>query len=59
MFEVLLFTVAIGPDRAPFPRRVDLTMKIYLTICSQKKKLRGRSPQENYTDRATAACRRS
>jgi hypothetical protein len=24
-----------------------------------KKKLRGRSPQANYTDRATAACRRS
>jgi hypothetical protein len=23
------------------------------------KKLRGRSPQANYTDRATAACRRS
>jgi hypothetical protein len=24
-----------------------------------KTKLRGRSPQANYTDRATAACRRS
>jgi hypothetical protein len=29
---------------------------IYFII---KTKLRGRSPQANYTDRATAACRRS
>jgi hypothetical protein len=29
------------------------------TLYSFKKKLRGRSPQANYNDRATAVCRRS
>jgi hypothetical protein len=29
------------------------------SLVNKKAKLRGRSPQENYTDRATAACRRS
>jgi hypothetical protein len=28
-------------------------------VTTEKTKLRGRSPQANYTDRATAACRRS
>jgi hypothetical protein len=31
----------------------------YALIILKKTKLRGRSPQANYTDRATAACRRS
>jgi hypothetical protein len=29
------------------------------TVLNHKKKLRGFSPQANYTERATAACRRS
>jgi hypothetical protein len=32
---------------------------IYVTVQLEEIKLRGRSPQANYTDRATAACRRS
>jgi hypothetical protein len=31
----------------------------YCLLGGNKKKLRGFSPQANYTDRATAACRRS
>jgi hypothetical protein len=31
----------------------------YVVIARGKKKLHGRSPRANYTDRATAACRRS
>jgi hypothetical protein len=34
----------------------DFQLKLYT---KQKKKLRGFSPQANYTDRATAACRQS
>jgi hypothetical protein len=32
---------------------------MYVDSITKKTKLRGRSPQANYTDRATAACRRS
>jgi hypothetical protein len=39
---------------------VQLTGKSVRTCTLKlKEKLRGRSPQANYTDRATAACRRS
>jgi hypothetical protein len=41
------------------PRRLT-TLRAYTACCSdQKTKLRGLSPQAKYTDRATAACRRS
>jgi hypothetical protein len=33
--------------------------EVILVILKTKTKLRGRSPQANYTHRATAACRRS
>jgi hypothetical protein len=35
------------------------TSQIYITDLLTKTNLRGRNPQANYTDRATAACRRS
>jgi hypothetical protein len=36
-------------------------MEVYalLDLCKHMKKLHGLSPRANYTDRATAACRRS
>jgi hypothetical protein len=35
------------------------TYEVLMDLIFYKKKLRGFSPQANYTDRATAACRRS
>jgi hypothetical protein len=35
------------------------TFSFYISEDSYKSELRGFSPQTNYTDRATAACRRS
>jgi hypothetical protein len=34
-------------------------LNIFLNLTLEKEKLRAFSPQANYTDRATAACRRS
>jgi hypothetical protein len=40
--------------------KISVTAEIFGFIQGQNKnKLRGFSPQANYTDRATAACRRS
>jgi hypothetical protein len=36
-----------------------ITILYFYDVNEKKTKLRGRSPQANYTDRATAACRRS
>jgi hypothetical protein len=36
-----------------------ITERAFLNNKTKLKKLRGRSPQANYTDRETAACRRS
>jgi hypothetical protein len=49
--------IRITQDRIQWRILVDTAMKMefYLKI----EKLRGRSPQTNYTDRATGACQRS
>jgi hypothetical protein len=39
--------------------RIKLLNNKYIIAYYVKTKLRGRSPQANYTDRDTAACRRS
>jgi hypothetical protein len=36
-----------------------ICLSVYVFLCIKKTKLRGLSPRTNYTDRATAACRRS
>jgi hypothetical protein len=42
-----------------FPDVLSAQSSYYPKFPLKKTKLRGRSPQANYTDRATAACRRS
>jgi hypothetical protein len=55
---VLLFVVC---DRFSFARAIIFESQyfIFLLKFPEQKKLHGLSPQANYTDRATAACRRS
>jgi hypothetical protein len=49
-------SIYVGPNRRKCIRRKGEDQK---KVTKKKTKLRGRSPQANYTDRATAACRRS
>jgi hypothetical protein len=69
----LSFTIAVGARQCSHSRaRVPWNPQLYFTLSDSrlpfsspptnlraKTKLRGFSPQANYTDRATAACRRS
>jgi hypothetical protein len=47
-----------GSDQSP-PELIQAGREILRSESHKKKELRGFSPQANYTDRATAACRRS
>jgi hypothetical protein len=48
-----------SPSLVHVPNQMNPVHFLPSTLKKLKTKLRGRSPQANYTDRATAACRRS
>jgi hypothetical protein len=60
------FWIFLGSDYVSFPAAMSFVLmqdsaSIYAILLKskEKRKLRGFSPQANYIDRATAACRRS
>jgi hypothetical protein len=50
---------ATAGNSSQYPCRAQIFLYKRRVLTKQTKKLRGLSPRANYTDRATAACRRS